>query len=393
MVTKEIKALTGIRGLLALRVVFDHYFEYDIMKKMEKWQFPLKDFIVCMIERGYFTVDFFFLLSSFVLCLVYEKKFKSGLNLSLYKSFMFKRIVRIYPFYLFNLLLFSALLLPKLTLHKFVVNLFFIQSLYDIKHIVNAATWSLSVEFIMYLIFPFMLIFLSKLKLWKTITIVLLVTAGIYITSQYFDALSIEKINKIKLIPFKNNLGDSFGIFAVLRGVSGFLLGILTYQLYKNKAFLQKVQRFATPILIITFWAFFVKWTVLITPYLLALNILILCGENWYAKFNETKLVYTFGLLSFSIYLNHLLVRYSFTKFLYETALKYEQRMWLFSIETVCTLMLSYFTYRLFEIPVNGFFRKKLQNWEGSLAQNKLNNSDFSPIDKHIAKVEKEIAD
>ncbi|QES89851.1 acyltransferase family protein [Rhizosphaericola mali] len=393
MATKEIKALTGIRGLLALRVVFDHYFEYDLLKKMEKWQFPLKDFVVCMIERGYFTVDFFFLLSSFVLCLVYEKKFKYGLDISLYKNFMLKRIVRIYPFYLLNILLFSALLLPKLTLHKFIVNLFFIQSLYDIKHIINAATWSLSVEFIMYLIFPFLLVFFSRQKLWKTIIIVLIMTAGIYITSQYFDSLSIETINKIKRIPFKNNLGDSFGVNAVLRGVSGFMLGILTYQLYKNKTFLQKIQQFATPILVVTFLAFFVKWTVLFTPYLLALNILILCGDNWYAKINETKIVYTFGLLSFSIYLNHLLVRYSFTKFLYETALKYEQRMWLFSIETICTLMFSYFTYRLFEIPVNGFFRKKLQTWENGSAKRKLNNADLSAMDKHIAKVEKEKVD
>jgi peptidoglycan/LPS O-acetylase OafA/YrhL len=96
--TKEIKSLTGLRGIAAMWIVLHHYFG------SAKTGNIVLEAISNIFSNGYLAVDFFFVLSSFVLCYSYEKSFSVTVNRESYKNFMIKRFIRIYPLLIFMLL-------------------------------------------------------------------------------------------------------------------------------------------------------------------------------------------------------------------------------------------------------------------------------------------------
>jgi peptidoglycan/LPS O-acetylase OafA/YrhL len=91
----QINSLTSIRFFAAAWVVLFHY--RSLVNSAVIAEFPI-------VRAGYLGVDFFFVLSGFVLCHVYNKKLRSG-DFD-YWDFLTKRIGRIYPMHIFTLLLF-----------------------------------------------------------------------------------------------------------------------------------------------------------------------------------------------------------------------------------------------------------------------------------------------
>jgi len=85
--------LDGMRGLAALAVITDHVHS---------------DFFVNLLPGRYLAVDFFFVLSGFVLAHVYANRLKDGMALS---GFMRIRLTRLYPLYLAGALLGAVLAL------------------------------------------------------------------------------------------------------------------------------------------------------------------------------------------------------------------------------------------------------------------------------------------
>ncbi|MCV2349264.1 acyltransferase family protein [Paucibacter sp. Y2R2-4] len=90
----RIVSLDGCRGLAAIVVVVFHL----------PWLFGLG------VPHGYLAVDFFFILSGWVLALAYEQKILGGLS---FKKFIVVRLARLYPLYLIALLLGALALLLK----------------------------------------------------------------------------------------------------------------------------------------------------------------------------------------------------------------------------------------------------------------------------------------
>ncbi|WP_347303765.1 acyltransferase [Croceibacterium sp. TMG7-5b_MA50] len=78
--------LDGMRGVAALIVIAFHY----------EGIFPVE------VAGGYLAVDLFFMLSGFVLAAVYVPRFERGMGM---RNFMISRARRLYPFYLFGLML------------------------------------------------------------------------------------------------------------------------------------------------------------------------------------------------------------------------------------------------------------------------------------------------
>ncbi len=74
--------LDGMRGLAALAVITDHVHS---------------GFLTALLPGRYLAVDFFFVLSGFVLAHVYAERLKSGMSMW---AFMRVRVVRLYPLYL-----------------------------------------------------------------------------------------------------------------------------------------------------------------------------------------------------------------------------------------------------------------------------------------------------
>jgi peptidoglycan/LPS O-acetylase OafA/YrhL len=127
------------------------------------------------VSKGYLAVDMFFVLSGFVMAHVYRRAFSEGAT-EHYRSFLMARIARLYPLHIFILLLFVATaavsqfmaglatgsfesipLTGPRSLGAIIANIFMLQGLSAGQLSWNYPTWSISVEFMAYLAFPFAL--------------------------------------------------------------------------------------------------------------------------------------------------------------------------------------------------------------------------------------------
>ena len=96
-----ISSLTPLRGIAALLVVLFHYQAFSIMHG-----FPglLDQLNSQFITKGYLWVDFFFILSGFVISHVYGEKLKNRSS-SIVKNYLWARFSRLYPLHVFVMLL------------------------------------------------------------------------------------------------------------------------------------------------------------------------------------------------------------------------------------------------------------------------------------------------
>ncbi len=86
----QLHALTGMRALAALNIVFFHF-------SNPKWFGPFAP----IVENGYVSVSFFLLLSGFVLAYNYRERAERGQMSA--RTFWLARFSRIYPVFLFSL--------------------------------------------------------------------------------------------------------------------------------------------------------------------------------------------------------------------------------------------------------------------------------------------------
>ncbi|MGQ9367011.1 acyltransferase family protein [Azospirillum sp. ST 5-10] len=167
-------SLTPVRGIAALWVVLYHYsFQYFPNLHPEAYTH--------LVEKGYLAVDLFFMLSGFVMTHVYRGSFGRG-TVGGYRDFLKARIARLYPLHLVVLVLFVATALGSRameyaatgsfemiplegsrSLGALLANLFMLQGLDAGSLSWNYPAWSISLEFMAYLVFPFLLPWIWRL--------------------------------------------------------------------------------------------------------------------------------------------------------------------------------------------------------------------------------------
>jgi peptidoglycan/LPS O-acetylase OafA/YrhL len=209
-------ALGSLRGIAALVVVFHHIgLHHEV-------------FYVNLVRNGYLMVDFFFVLSGFIICHSYGKEISNRLDV---ERFMWLRFGRVYPLHFFFLLVFigfgslelihelitgdvgegrfidhfafsqlltTSLLLHSLGFHEFIA--------------FNGPSWSISVEFYTYLLFAITVLIARTRASLVAASILLIV----------FSTLLIVSVGKTNL----NIVVD----YAIFRGIAGFYIGVLTYE-------------------------------------------------------------------------------------------------------------------------------------------------------------------
>jgi peptidoglycan/LPS O-acetylase OafA/YrhL len=182
-------ALTGARFLAALWVVLYHYFfAFQSPPRTATELIPgtsLMNPLLLVIWQGHLAVDFFFLLSGFILAYTYLAADGSARGGT--RSFWVARIARIYPVYLLGLLLGME---PYLASgHRLlgvgtsaVASLLLLQAWLPSTLGWNQPAWSLSVEAFFYLLFPLLLplvAHVSRRGLWRVATVAWAVFAAI----------------------------------------------------------------------------------------------------------------------------------------------------------------------------------------------------------------------
>ncbi|HEX4860226.1 MAG TPA: acyltransferase [Rhizomicrobium sp.] len=165
----EIKALSGARAFPPLILVLYHFCEGHGYRG---------NFVFdALVAKGYLWVEFFFILSGFILTHVYGRA--SGFR---YFSFLRARLARLYPLHIFMLFVMLGLVIllrflaarggyvsiydqpyhPINTWQGFVASVFLVQAWNILSYLTwNGASWFVSVEFLLCLLFPAYL-FLSR---------------------------------------------------------------------------------------------------------------------------------------------------------------------------------------------------------------------------------------
>lgn len=139
----EIRSLTGLRGIAACYVVLYH---------LRADHASLGSALKVLLGRGYLAVDLFFVLSGFVMALTYAGSFAAGLTSQGYRSFLAKRIARVWPLYVVVTIITMALV-RDVRIGPFLANLLMIQS-WGISASIVPPAWSISTEWGAYVVFP-----------------------------------------------------------------------------------------------------------------------------------------------------------------------------------------------------------------------------------------------
>ncbi|GAA4416096.1 acyltransferase [Nibrella viscosa] len=167
---KRFIVLDGFRGAFALIVALYHFKPGPGLVGK-----------TLLIANGWFFVDFFFVLSGFVIFYNYSKMSRSEEQL----SFLYKRFLRLYPLHFGILLAFLVFEILKYFLYSsghfsnppfqdenfvsFLANIFLVQSyglsIPALEHLSwNTPSWSISAEFFSYIVFCFTIPIINRLK-------------------------------------------------------------------------------------------------------------------------------------------------------------------------------------------------------------------------------------
>ncbi len=187
----KIAALAGARAFPPLMVVMFHFSEGH---HYSGWR-PL-DFLA---TRGYLWVEFFFVLSGFILTHAYRPRLEELLRRPGYLAFLRARLIRLYPLHLFMLLVLLALVMglrilaaqggylsifdakyhQDVSLKGFLLSLFLVHAWNSMTSLTwNGVSWFVSVEFALCLMFP-ILLWLAEGKLWRGFGLIAAGLAGL----------------------------------------------------------------------------------------------------------------------------------------------------------------------------------------------------------------------
>ncbi len=144
-----IKSLQSLRGIFAIMIYLSHF----IMDA---------DYSRAFHAGGVMGVEFFFVLSGFVMCAGYEKKADMGkIRLG---QFMLRRIIRLWPFHLLCLGFYFLFFHVSLISHplRWLADLLMLQPWVPKEAVYfsgNVPSWCLGVFMLCYLVFPFLIRF------------------------------------------------------------------------------------------------------------------------------------------------------------------------------------------------------------------------------------------
>ena len=243
---KYLSNLTPLRGIAAIWVVVYHFSEI-----VAKFVNPDTTHV---IMKGYLMVDLFFIMSGFIISHVYEQSFRNNIQSLPFRQYIVARFARIYPLHLFTLLLLLILFAATggswnpiqdpaaIPTHIFLLHSFGIHKIFTW----NVPSWSISAEWWAYMIFPVLVIFLNRNKKFA------MAVLGIFVVLAYVAIMFwVKRVNPFDpRIPIPHNLDTSFD-YGYLRGLAGFVTGMILYKVYDSGLWRNIFQKDLTAVLVI----------------------------------------------------------------------------------------------------------------------------------------------
>jgi peptidoglycan/LPS O-acetylase OafA/YrhL len=286
---------------------------------------------VPFLRNSWLFVDFFFVLSGFVIAANYQQRLLDGFGVG---RFLFLRLGRLYPLHFTILMLFIAwellkvlrrILIPELssvdpvallstpqgTPDTILANLLLVQSLHLFDFLTwNVVSWSISTEFYTYVVFAACLIGLRK-HAW--IAMLLAMIAG-----------------PVLIATLSERGMDTHYDWGIIRCIYGFAAGAMSWNIYGKwneklrKRLSGSIVEWGALGLVVVFVS--VAGTTLLSiaaPYVFALVVLVFAFEAGSASaiLRLRPLVFL-GTISYSIYMTHVFV----AKRMFDAAIQVEKR-------------------------------------------------------------------
>ncbi|UFH56166.1 acyltransferase [Spirosoma sp. KNUC1025] len=372
--------LASIRGVAAVLVVLVHAHGL-LMPLIDTTQ-------TYFMATAHILVDFFFVLSGFILSHVYGSSFQHAFSKLTYKRYMQARFARIYPLHLFTMILALIPILQIMTVKTLPDQ---IKAVFDYRAILtslllipaspwhdfvppNAPSWSLATEWWVYFLFPVMVPFITRLNLAGKLSMLVLII-GMYLCIMYYlvPTFGITSREGDELTYTLDVSGD----FSFLRCLAGFTLGMLVYELYRyqwGKAWMK-----SSWILLISSIGMLASMhlglhsigIILISAFL----ILAASYNTGYAhRVLNSKPFRYLGDLSYSIYMVHaplILTCYAIALYInpniptqpeVEGTPDYLFGWFVDGILVLITLLLSALTFRFIEVPARQYLNARFSN-------------------------------
>lgn len=346
-----INSLQSLRFIFAIMIFIHHYTING------QGLFPI---------GGACGVSFFIILSGFVMAAGYSVKIEEPtFN---YKSFILKRLIRLYPLHILCLLSFICIHISHLNMMeyiKLIPNVLLLQSWIPIKHIYfsgNAVSWCLSDMIFFYTIFPF---------LWKKLKtqhncVFLFVILMLYLCI-------------MTLLP--KAYGHALLYISPIFRLQDFIIGMLTYKFYAKlkesqagriilglSFFKKSVVELSSITLLIfaiilaphieeRYYFAFLWWFIM--PVLILIFALFNKTGGAFSRILNTKILTSVGNFSFSFYMIHQLAIGVLNRIAHKLNI---DLLWSIQMAIIFSviLIISYIVYHHFEIPISNYLKRKL---------------------------------
>lgn len=361
--------LDGLRGVAAMLVVWYHIFE--------GFQFAGNKPVIDFINHGYLAVDFFFMLSGFVIDYAYDDRWGKSLTMG---GFFRRRLIRLHPMVMLGALIgaISFLLTSMerwdgthstllLTLIALVCSWLMIPALPGMQRDVrgngemfplNGPCWSLFFEYIGNILYALIIHRLStRILAWLTALLCCALTWFAVTNQSGYGSIGVGWT-----VDTTNLLGGT------LRMLCPFTIGMLMSRVFKPIKKVRGAFWICTIILLVLFHVPFIDGG---TP--MSLNgifeaaciigvfpIVIWLGASGTTTDNTSRRICRFlGDISFPLYIVHYQLMYAFYMWLIKTELYTFSETWPIAISTMaCSVCIAWLSLRFYDEPI----RKWLNN-------------------------------
>ncbi|OFW88908.1 MAG: hypothetical protein A3B66_06945 [Alphaproteobacteria bacterium RIFCSPHIGHO2_02_FULL_46_13] len=296
---KHIFSLTSTRFIAAFSIVLYHFKDHMGFVDINNYTYILKN--------SYVGVDFFFILSGFIMAHSYASQIRDGKFV--FFDFIKRRFARVYPVHFVTLLAFCGLgfvffmldikpnIPEKYAIEAVPINLFLLQAWgLTQEGTFNTPSWSISAEWLAYLLFfPFSLL-LFRLNAFAALALAVLLLCGFYFGTPLLTGDPMT------------GLAHRFGI---LRIIPEFFYGIAVYLFLCRAIPSQRVSHFlwfGGALALIGCLHF--SAPDLITIFLFGLLIYALGARSCYGQNNllDKRIMVYGGEISYSMYMVHALI-------------------------------------------------------------------------------------
>lgn len=361
--------LDGLRGVAAILVVWYHVFE--------GFQFAGNKPVIDFINHGYLTVDFFFMLSGFVIGYAYDDRWGKSLTMS---GFFRRRLIRLHPMVMLGALIGTVSFLLTgmerwdgthstllLTLIALVCSWLMIPALPGMQRDVrgngemfplNGPCWSLFFEYIGNILYALIIRRLSTRALaWLTALLCCALTWFAVTNQSGYGSIGVGWT-----VDTTNLLGGT------LRMLCPFTIGMLMSRVFKPIKNVRGAFWICTIILLVLFHVPFIDGG---TP--MSLNgifeavciigvfpIIVWLGASGTTTDNTSRRICRFlGDISFPLYIVHYPLMYAFYMWLIKTELYTFSETWPIAISTMaCSVCIAWLSLRFYDEPVRKWLKK-----------------------------------